>query len=237
LKQRVGAAIIPRLPMTRYLFDQIRVELNAASVALSNLVLPSNRARLRALRRASDLYANVACGPFAISGFVNVDLYPYSPDIVRWDCRRRLPFADETVAGCRVEHFLEHLEVREELPDFLRDVLRVLRPDGVLRIIVPDAEKYLRAYCAEGLAGFEALGTPSVPFPCDLPTRMDVVNHIFHQWHEHRWGYDFESLSDRLLRAGFRQAVRSAYRESSDPKLAVDREQHAPYSLYVEAFK
>ena len=43
-----------------------------------------------------------------------------------------------------------------------------LTEDGLLRIIVPE------------------------PFPEDLPTRMDVVNHIFHQWHEHRWGYDFE---------------------------------------------
>jgi hypothetical protein len=76
-----------------------------------------------------------------------------------------------------------------------------------------------------------------IRFPDDLPTRMDVVNHIFHQWHEHRWGYDLETLAHRLTRAGFGQVERMSYQCSIDPLLAQDREQHAPYSLYVDAVK
>ena len=66
--------------------------------------------------------------------------------------------------------------------------------------------------CAVDDFGFKALAVPD-PFPADLPTRMGVVKHVFHQSHEHRW----------------------AYRQSLLPELASDREVHAPYSLYVEA--
>jgi len=235
-KQRIGKWIFSWSPVTRFLLDQIRFELRAGQVRMENLLLPWHRWRLRNLRKESDLRANVACGPHVLDEFVNLDLYRTRPKVVTWDCRRRLPFGDNAVKGIRVEQFLEHLECKEELPAFLRDCLRVLQPRGVLRIIVPDAERFLRAYCRRDVAGFHDLAVPD-PFPDDLPTRMDVVNHIFHQWHEHRWGYDFETLADRLTRAGFGRVERMSYQCSVDPLLAQDREQHSRYSLYVDAVK
>ncbi len=155
-KQHLGRWLFPRLPITRFLFDQIRVELNVLLVRLGNIAVPSRRRLLKKIRQGRDLRANVGCGPFTLSGFVNLDLFTCHPDVVRWDCRRGLPLADGTAVGIRVEHFLEHLEPREEVAAFLRDSLRVLRPGGVLRVIVPDAERYLRAYCRNDLSAFLA---------------------------------------------------------------------------------
>lgn len=236
LKQRLGKWLLPRMPITRFLFDQLRIELNAIVVDVGNVLLPMHRRRLADLQRRRDLHVNVACGPQVLPGFVNIDLLCRHPDVVAWDCRRSLPMADGSAAGIRVEHFVEHLEAREELPAFLRDCLRALRPSGVLRVIVPDAERYLRAYCRNDLVGFRELGVLD-PFPQDLPTRMDIVNHVFHQWHEHRWGYDFETLALRLRTAGFKRVERMAYRRSLDPMLAQDLDVHVPYSLYVDAVK
>jgi predicted SAM-dependent methyltransferase len=112
----------------------------------------------------------------------------------------------------------------------------VLVRGGVLRIIVPDAERYLQAYCRGDLGGFRELGVP-IPFPDDLPTRMDIVNHTFHQWHEHRWGYDFETLAHRLMESGFERVERTRFAHSLDPLLATDREEHSRYSLYVDAVR
>ena len=235
-KQRVGRWLFAHLPITRCLFDQLRLETNAVLMALGNTLLPWRRHRLGAIRRSRDLRVNVACGPQVLAGFVNLDLYPSTPDVIGWDCRRALPLRSASAVGIRVEHFLEHLEPREELPAFLLDCARALRPRGVLRVVVPDAERYLRAYCRGDLQGFRELGV-SDPFPWDLPTRMDIVNHVFHQWHEHRWGYDFETLADRLRSAGFARIERTDYKRSLDPVLAADREEHAPYSLYVDAVK
>jgi hypothetical protein len=66
---------------------------------------------------------------------------------------------------------------------------------------------------------------------------MDVINHVFHQRHEHRWAYDFETMAHRLGEAGFTTVERSAYQSSRDPRLAQDRSDHASYSLYVEAVR
>jgi len=235
LKQRVGRALLPRLPITRFLFDQLRFEANAWLVRVQNAVLPARRRRLEQIAGMRHVLVNVACGPQILEGFLNVELVG-PPPRVRWDCRTSVPVADGGAAGIRVEHFVEHIEPREHLPAFLRDCRRALEPGGVLRIIVPDAERYLRAYCQPGLDGLREMAVP-IPFPADLPTRMDVINHVFHSWHEHRWAYDFEALSHRLREAGFTEIARAGFGCSALAALAQDRPHHAPYSLYVEAIK
>jgi hypothetical protein len=60
---------------------------------------------------------------------------------------------------------------------------------------------------------------------------------VFHQLHEHRWGYDFECLAHRLRASGFDRVERTGYQHSLDALLAQDCENHAPYSLYVDAIK
>jgi predicted SAM-dependent methyltransferase len=236
LKQRAGHLIFPRLPITRFLFDQLRFEVNGFKVRAESRFLPWRRAQIAELRRRSDVLLNVACGPQVLEGFLNIDLLPCANDVVAWDCRRSVPVGDGKAAGIRAEQFVEHLETREELPEFLADCRRALRPGGVLRIIVPDAARYLKAYCEPDLSGFSELQRTE-KFPDDLPTRMDLVNHVFHQWHEHRWAYDFETLTHRLRSAGFTRVQQMQYGVSVLPALAQDRDVHASYSLYVDATK
>ena len=236
VKQGIGRWLFPRLPITRFLFDQLRFEANGFRVRAENRALPWRRARISEVRKRRDVLLNVACGPQILEGFLNLDLLPSSNEVLAWDCRRGVPVADDAAAGIRAEQFVEHLETREELPAFLHDCRRALKEGGVLRLIVPDAGRYLMAYSASDLSGFRDLRVPE-PFPADLPTRMDVINHVFHQWHEHRWGYDYETLAHRLNAAGFARVQRMTYRLSLLPALAQDRDVHAPYSLYVDAVK
>jgi predicted SAM-dependent methyltransferase len=236
VKQKLGRMLFARMPITRFLFNQLRLELNGLSRRFESTILPSRRSGLKAIRRSRGLYVNVGCGPQVLSGFVNLDIVPAAKGVIGWDCRRTLPLDDASAAGIRAEHFVEHLEPREELPAFLRASLRALEPGGVLRIVVPDAERYLMAYSSGGDKAFHELGVPR-PFPSDLPTRMDLINHVFHQWDEHRWGYDFESLAHRLRTAGFDPIEKTSYRHSRDPRLAEDLAAHMSYSLYVDAVK
>lgn len=234
LKQQAGRWLIARMPITRALFDQLRVEANAAFSRVEPLVSPAARRRLRELADQRGVMVNVACGPQVIAGFVNIDLFRATPDVVRFDCRRRLPFADASARAIKIEHFLEHLDPREELPALLAECRRVLEPRGLLRVAVPDAARYLAAYCEGTTEAFRALGVNQ--WPGDLPTRMDLVNHVFHQWSEHRWAYDEETLTHRLEQAGFRDIARQSFGRSRLNELgAADLPVHEPYSLYMEA--
>jgi predicted SAM-dependent methyltransferase len=224
------------LPVSGFVRSLLRVELRAARVAVENRLLWSRRQTLARLRTARDVLLNVGCGPDPFDGFVNIDLFTVAPGVLEWDCRRSLPLASGSARGIRAEHFFEHLEVDEEVPAFLSDAWRVLQPGGVLRLIVPDTRRFLAAYLADDRAGFDALAVPN-PFPADLPTRLDIVNHVFHQREEHRWAYDVDTLANRLERAGFVDVQQMSYRRSLDPALAADLIQHSPYSLYVDARK
>lgn len=236
IKQRLGRWLIPKLPISRFVFDLIRSEWNAWLVRQGWKFLPHKWMELRRLRQLQDIYVNVASGGCLLDNFVHLDLYGGAKSVVKWDCMRSLPFSTDSCSGIRVEHFVEHIEPRDDLPRFLTDCHRALQPGKVLRVIVPDVEQFLRAYSSNEIDGFAELGFAQ-PLPHDLPTKMDVVNHMFHQWHEHRWGYDFETLSHRLTAAGFKLVTRTKFGESLDPILANDRPHHAPYSLYVDAKK
>lgn len=94
---------------------------------------------------------DLGCGKFKREGYVGVDLVengedpPKNVDYVM-DLRSGLPFADEEVDDIFCSHFLEHLTNAEGL-GLLKDCTRVLKPGGILELIVPDfiwcLEKFL----------------------------------------------------------------------------------------------
>jgi len=83
LKQRIGKWLFAHMPITRFLFDQLRVELNALGVSYLNRFSPKQRRRLRRIRGQDAVRVNVACGPDVQPGFVNVNLFAASPKVVR----------------------------------------------------------------------------------------------------------------------------------------------------------
>ena len=140
IKQRIGRKLFANMPITRFLFDQLRVEANAAIAWVETSTMPRVRRRLKDIKSARGLLVNVACGPQAVDGFLNIDLFPARPDVLRWDCRRGRPLSEGSARGIKIEHFVEHLETREELPLVLNACHRALAPGGVLRIAVRDVD-------------------------------------------------------------------------------------------------
>jgi predicted SAM-dependent methyltransferase len=167
-----------------------------------------------------------------------------APDVVCWDCRRSLPFEDESAAFIFAEHFFEHLERPRETTIFLRDCLRCLQPGGIVRLVVPDAGKYLRLY---DKPGWQALvETRSLEKEGDLyrdpwigqrfATKMELINAVFRQDGEHKYAYDCETLLSTLREAGFAKAVCCRYMESVKGT-PPDRIERRSESLYVEGIK
>jgi len=235
LKQKIGAWLIPRLPLSRHVFNHIRLELNALRVRTLHRIHPGLRRKIKRLRQQHNLLVNIGCGPFGQPGWINLDLFPCGNLTLLADCRRSLPFNDASCRGIHVEHFLEHLDPEDERPRFLQECRRSLCVGGILRVIVPNAELYIKAYLEPGWASLNEIGCggnrPESCFPC----KMEMLNCVFHQSWEHYAGYDAESLQIVLQNAGFSQVKRCDWRTGDFPGGCIDRELHRSYSLYLEA--
>lgn len=81
---------------------------------------------------------NLGCGPKALDGWTNCDLYSEAADVV---CDiRRLPFLDGSADEVQIYHTIEHVP-RADGVKALVEIARVLRPDGTVAIETPDRLK------------------------------------------------------------------------------------------------
>lgn len=88
---------------------------------------------------------NVGCGACVHPEWVNVDLAALAPGVLVLDIRQELPFGADEFDAVYHSHLLEHL-ARKEAAVFLRECWRILKPGGILRVVVPDLEAAARAY-------------------------------------------------------------------------------------------
>lgn len=91
-----------------------------------------------------NLLLNLACGQTYHEQWVNIDQFQ-EDGVSACDLTKPLPFDDQSFAVLYCSHFLEHLRDKEAR-GFLRECMRVLRPGGILRLVVPDLEDMARDY-------------------------------------------------------------------------------------------
>ncbi len=202
----------------------------------------AGRGHQRAFRGQRGLLVNIGSGPRGQPGWVNVEAMPMAGVNCVCDCRRGLPFDDASVEGIFTEHFFEHIDYTEEVPYFLAECRRVLVPGGVIRVIVPDGGRYLRAYATEGWEEISRLRTLAPDHfdrytGCRYRTKMELVNEVFRQAYTHKFAYDAATLIQVMHDAGFSQVKEQAFGRSLNPRLVIDLESRAHESLYVEARK
>jgi len=235
MRFHIGRIVIPLLPVNRRVFDLLRLEFRAAKATIGNIINPRSRTAVRKLKFARELSINLGSGGRGLPGWVNIELKSHKDTTLCLDIRRRLPFADGSARRILAEHVIEHLDFREDVPRLFREFYRVLAPGGVVRIIVPDAARFLEAYVFNDTERWRRLGWNVDKLPADIYTPMHVINHIFNQSGEHLFGYDFRTMQWALRQVGFSVILRQEFGVSLDTDLAIDQVIHQPYSLYVEA--
>jgi len=119
----------------------------------------------------------------------------------------------------------------------LQECKRVLKKGAVLRIVVPDVEKFIIAYATNDKTFWKVLGYDPENLPQGFDTKIAVLNHIFRQDGEHKYAYDFEGLSYLLKKYGFNNITRQEYNKSLDEQMGGDQENHRGHSLYVDCIK
>jgi len=90
-------------------------------------------------------YLNLGCGRRRCAGWVNMDVAPQGPDVTPWNVVEPLPLGDASFDVVYHSHLLEHVPP-DDAAEFLQECHRVLRPGGILRVVVPDLEGICRMY-------------------------------------------------------------------------------------------
>src|SRR5450759_3475104 len=90
-------------------------------------------------------YLNVGCGSKYHKDWVNVDMNPDSSDVVRCNLLKGIPFPDEMFEVLYHSQVLEHFP-KEKAFDFMKECHRVLKKNGIIRVVVPDLENIIDEY-------------------------------------------------------------------------------------------
>jgi predicted SAM-dependent methyltransferase len=191
-----------------------------------------SRIRRALSKQPQPLFLNLGSGPRGVvdAHWVNID--GFRDRNVRYliDFGRPLPFPTESFDGVFCEHVLEHFSLADG-ERIAREVHRVLHAGGCFRLVVPDGELVLRRYFEAPEALVNRRGT-------GVETPMEVVNLCFRQRYEHQFIYDWLTMENMLLRAGFAAVCRSAFGQTSQcPALVLDDQKYEWESLYVDAAK
>jgi SAM-dependent methyltransferase len=194
------------------------------------------------------LALHIGCGPVHLAGFVNIDIAPAPLSMnVLWG----LPFEDNSARVVYLSHLLEHLFYPIDVMALFAEIRRVLQPGGLVRIVVPDMAKCVKAYATGDSDFFAARRELFSWWPSDASALENFLTYAgvgpepTTLFAAHKYGYDYATLSAALGRAGFEAIVQSQFQASQDPSLHIEHLSEAArwqaggeyLSLFVEARK
>lgn len=143
----------------------------------------------------------------------------------QWQLDFRYPFKcdDDCFDGIFSEHVLEHFYI-DDARQILQECYRILKPDCVLRLSIPDLSYSINSY---------------------LESKKDKNNAYFGaeyvrlltQEYLHLSVWDYDRLAYELGSVGFSDVRSCVFRQGSDKNLLFDLESRKAESFYIEAKK
>lgn len=151
------------------------------------------------------------------AGFLNIDQNPRDTGIqlienvhhelpnkkgafvMKYDLRNGIPTEDDTIKNLYHSHFLEHLTKSDGI-NFLQNCFRVLKPNGIMRLAIPDFKLWCYHYTNNNIEFFNWYSANFCKKKSNL-THMEIFNQLL--YHDHRCMYDFEMLHKILSNIGF----------------------------------
>ena len=160
---------------------------------------------------------NLGCGNNCIDGWLNTDLYPVGGGVYM-DATHELPFNDNSFRYVFCEHMFEHLTVAEGL-ELLKEVHRILQPDGIFRIALPTKDKLDEIYNDE-VNNKEYIDFHFSHFDRESPIKNACImlNNFYRMW-GHKTIYDKQTLIELFKLGGFNKVTEYNVNESDDSVL------------------
>lgn len=88
---------------------------------------------------------NLGCGTRFHPDWINLDSVAHNETVIKHDLQKGIPFEDVSFDVIYQSHVLEHFS-QEAGQQLILECYRVLRPQGILRVVVPDLEQITRTY-------------------------------------------------------------------------------------------
>ena len=198
---------------------------------------------------------NLGCGRQVVEGWVNVDyalgarfaqipLFSLLNKKLRFfrsnwdrrilihDLRCRFPFEDSTVDVIYTSHTLEHF-TREEGLRFLKECHRVLKPNGIIRVLVPDLETFVAKYINGGMPANEFVEHLGV---LGCGTDGGLIRKSVTPWlsFPHKCMYDAKTLIKVMKDIGFQVEKREAFDSDVENIEKIEIESRTLQAVIVE---
>lgn len=174
-------------------------------------------------------FLNLGSGEINKDGYTNADFYRlhkiFSNKNSFWmvDITKPLKCEDNWWDGVHLEHVNEHLSYLHNL-ELLKELYRTLKPGGIVRITVPDLDKYLEwndtRHSNKKMARY-----------LSLPEAISNLS----QNHLHISVWNFQLFNEVMEEVGFVDVKKKNFGESDSS--FVDAPNHEWQSLYLEARK
>jgi len=136
------------------------------------------------------------------------------------DLTDKIPLTDNSIDIVFSSHFLEHL-TKTKGEQFLNDIYRIMKPGGLMRILVPDLDIAIQKF-NQG----------------EINETLDLFFYTSEEadFSAHKYNYTFGSLKTKLEEIGFKNVVRQSHQKGECPDIEF-LDVYPDHSLYVEAKK
>lgn len=200
---------------------------------------------------------NLGCGSCIVEGWVNVDwsigarmarvpllsvatkwlgLFrnEWSKEIFIHNLSCPFPWSSNSIDVCYSSHTLEHLD-RDDGMHFLRECHRVLKPGGILRVVVPDLNAIVSKYSEGSLIATEFLDELGVLFqkPNNRVKRLLLPFISF----PHKCMYDQNSLLSCFRMAGFNARLACPFQSEISGISLIEHRDRIIEAVIVEGIK
>lgn len=147
----------------------------------------------------------------------------------------KLKFAENSVDVIYTSHVLEHI-TRDEVMSFVKQAHLILKPGGVLRIVLPDMNILINDYIKDG--NMDRLIDRSLLVINYGNSFKAKLKYLLFGWRGHKWMYDEKSVFSLLSNSGFSlvkilQPGETNIKESTNINLY----EKVGESMYIECIK
>ncbi len=200
---------------------------------------------------------NLGCGPQVVPGWCNVDYslgsrlmqIPFFGKLVRklklfnldWDeniyihdLTKKFPWTDASASVVYSSHTLEHLS-KDEGRRFLEECYRVLKKDGVIRIVVPDLRYDVNEYLAGKTQADDFVEKLDVLYK----TNSGTIKKLLAPYYQfpHKCMYDNQRLIQILNEIGFTATTRNSLESDIEDIQLVELPNRTENAVVVEGKK